>query len=274
VSDTYAYEAFGTVIASTGTTPNDYRYSGEQYDPNLGFTYLRARYVNPGTGRFWTRDFVEGDRLDPVSLHKYTYVASNPINLADPSGLLFTSEFGYAAHAVIQAVYLADHPGDAVIVGPTKGVLGTLWKPDILNTTSKKFAEIKPLSQSGLAKGVTQLAIYYAAFGPFTLGYSSDITWQPSTPYAQVGSVPIVFFNVGGLVFYTDAVDNAEDVLALGTIAAVRQYILSNRGVLVRGFAASAGRIGTLATAKTAADTARLEQHVGIAVLLGLMGGI
>jgi RHS repeat-associated protein len=86
VSDTYAYDAFGTLLASTGTTTNNYLYTGEQYDPNLSFYYLRARYMNPATGRFWTRDSFEGRTQDPQSLHKYLYVKSDPINLTDPSG--------------------------------------------------------------------------------------------------------------------------------------------------------------------------------------------
>jgi RHS repeat-associated protein len=86
VSDTYVYDAFGTVIASTGSTPNNYRYTGEQYDPNLGFYYLRARYLNPGTGRFWTRDTYAGSIYDPPSLHRYAYCLNDPVNGLDPSG--------------------------------------------------------------------------------------------------------------------------------------------------------------------------------------------
>src|SRR6266849_4088734 len=33
VTDTYDYDAFGNLIHSTGTTPNNYLYSGEQFDP-------------------------------------------------------------------------------------------------------------------------------------------------------------------------------------------------------------------------------------------------
>jgi RHS repeat-associated protein len=86
ISDTYTYDAFGILITNTGTTPNNYRYTGEQYDPNLGFYYLRARYMNPNTGRFWTRDTHEGNIFDPPNLHKYTYCGDNPINCTDPSG--------------------------------------------------------------------------------------------------------------------------------------------------------------------------------------------
>jgi RHS repeat-associated protein len=86
VTDTYTYDAYGNVIDQSGSTSNNYRYCGEQYDPDLGFYYLRARYYKPETGRFWTMDTVEGHSEDPLSLHKYLYCGANPINGIDPSG--------------------------------------------------------------------------------------------------------------------------------------------------------------------------------------------
>jgi RHS repeat-associated protein len=86
ISDTYAYDAFGDLLASTGTTPNDYLFAGQQHDANLGFYYLRARYMNPATGRFWTRDSFEGNSEDPLSLHKYLYAEDDPADHVDPSG--------------------------------------------------------------------------------------------------------------------------------------------------------------------------------------------
>ena len=86
ISDTYAYDAFGTLLASTGGTANDYLYAGEQYDPTLALYFLRARYLNTGTGRFWTRDSFAGNNSDPVSLHKFLYANADPVNRADPSG--------------------------------------------------------------------------------------------------------------------------------------------------------------------------------------------
>jgi len=36
VTDTYDYDAFGNKINSTGTTPNEFLYRGEQFDADLG----------------------------------------------------------------------------------------------------------------------------------------------------------------------------------------------------------------------------------------------
>jgi len=86
VTDTYDYDAFGSVIAFTGTTPNRYLYAGEQFDHELGLYYLRARFTDAGKGRFHSADSFEGYPMDPGSLHRYLYVANNPVNLWDPSG--------------------------------------------------------------------------------------------------------------------------------------------------------------------------------------------
>jgi len=85
-TDTYNYEAFGTLLNQTGTTENNYLFTGEQYDPNAGFYYLRARWMNPETGRFLTVDPFEGVDRDPVTLHKYLYAANAPTMYVDPSG--------------------------------------------------------------------------------------------------------------------------------------------------------------------------------------------
>ncbi len=85
-ADRYVYDAFGRMIRTAGTTPNVYLYCGERWDADLGLYYLRARYLNPTTGRFMTMDSFEGAQTDPLSLHKYLFCQSNPVNGVDPSG--------------------------------------------------------------------------------------------------------------------------------------------------------------------------------------------
>ena len=89
VVNVFAYDAYGTLIASNAAPQTAYLYCGEEWDQDLGSHYLRARYYRPNIGRFWTMDTFEGMESDPLSLHKYLYAADNPVNLRDPSGHLF-----------------------------------------------------------------------------------------------------------------------------------------------------------------------------------------
>ncbi len=86
VTDTYTYDAFGLLLNRSGATENKYMYTGEQYDPNVGFYYLRARYMNPETGRFLTMDTWPGSMFEPLSLHKYLYCGNDPVDYVDWSG--------------------------------------------------------------------------------------------------------------------------------------------------------------------------------------------
>src|SRR5208337_3671200 len=56
VTDQYTYSSFGENLFTSGTTSNSFQYDGEQYDSILGQYYLRARWMNPGNGRFLTMD--------------------------------------------------------------------------------------------------------------------------------------------------------------------------------------------------------------------------
>jgi RHS repeat-associated protein/uncharacterized repeat protein (TIGR01451 family) len=86
VTDTYNYDAFGNLLNFTGSTPNNYLYAGEQFDPTLNLYYNRARYLDVRAGRFLGRDLDRHNVFDPISLHTYLYANADPVNKRDPSG--------------------------------------------------------------------------------------------------------------------------------------------------------------------------------------------
>ena len=96
IQNTYEYDAFGTLIASSVTVTNVYLFTGEQFDWELGTYYLRARYMQPGYGRFLTKDTYEGNASDPKSLHQYLYCHDDPVNRMDPSGHMSMPEISVA----------------------------------------------------------------------------------------------------------------------------------------------------------------------------------
>ncbi len=105
------------LLSRTGTTENDYLFTGEQYDANVNFYYLRARYMNPALGRFLTMDSWGGIITDPITLHKYLYADCDPVNKIDPSGhfsilgvmtaITITATIASISIPIITGIYLA-----------------------------------------------------------------------------------------------------------------------------------------------------------------------
>ena len=82
----YRYDAYGNITFGKPQYNNVYSYNAESYNPNLDVQYLRARYYCPTTANFMTEDTYMGDITDPLTLNRYNYVKSSPLNYTDPSG--------------------------------------------------------------------------------------------------------------------------------------------------------------------------------------------
>lgn len=93
VTKKYTYDAFGVEKNIDDSDANPFRYCGEYFDTETGTVYLRARYYNPTTGRFISRDSVTGKNEDPLSLNLYTYCHNNPVLNFDPSGHIKCHKF-------------------------------------------------------------------------------------------------------------------------------------------------------------------------------------
>jgi RHS repeat-associated protein len=135
VTDTYDYDAFGILINSTGTTPNNYLFAGEQFDQALGIYYNRARYYDEKSGRFWSIDDFEGNSQDPGTLHRYLYARNNPANRIDPSGnadltlgetVIVSAIIGTLSGAVLGAIA---HGWKGAAIGAGIGLLGGIVLP-------------------------------------------------------------------------------------------------------------------------------------------------
>lgn len=83
LANTYMYDSFGRLIASTGTAINPFQFTGRENDSETALYYYRARYFDSNVGRFLNEDpkrFFSGP-------NSYTYVKNSSPNLVDAFGL-------------------------------------------------------------------------------------------------------------------------------------------------------------------------------------------
>ena len=83
LANTYSYDCFGKLTASTGTITNPFQYTSREFDLETGLLNYRARYYDPTIGRFVSED--------PIGFHAgvnfYDYVLNRPTVFLDPTGL-------------------------------------------------------------------------------------------------------------------------------------------------------------------------------------------
>jgi len=90
-TDRYRYYAFGEIAAWSGSTLLPFRFVGRlgYYDGLVpGLLYLRARWYQPATGRFTSRDPLGSALRGSPGAGRYAYVANKPVGTADPTGLV------------------------------------------------------------------------------------------------------------------------------------------------------------------------------------------
>jgi RHS repeat-associated protein len=111
VIQTNVYDAFGS-IQSGNTLSQPFAFTGREYDSETGLYYYRARYYDPLTGRFISKDPI-GLNGGNVNLYGYVdtvwkplnetnlymYTRDNPVNLTDPFGLYGTKNCSYYQQA-------------------------------------------------------------------------------------------------------------------------------------------------------------------------------
>ncbi len=74
------YYPYGETRTNWGTATNiQYKFTGQEYDPETGLYYYVGRYYNPLLGRFISADsFVQAPFMSQ-SYNRYTYVTSDNI---------------------------------------------------------------------------------------------------------------------------------------------------------------------------------------------------
>ena len=97
----YVYDSLGNLTTSTGTVTNPFQFTAREFDAEDGLYYYRARYYNPGSGRFLSEDpsgFSGG-------MNMYPYVGNDPIDSVDPTGRFTTREHYEMTFDLARAIF-------------------------------------------------------------------------------------------------------------------------------------------------------------------------
>ncbi len=91
VTDAYAYDPYGRLLARTGSTTQPFTFSGAwgvRQEGESGKLYqMGARYYDAGTGRFLTSEPLWPQLDKPRAVNPYQYALANPLCRVDPTGL-------------------------------------------------------------------------------------------------------------------------------------------------------------------------------------------
>ena len=95
------YDAWGNITSGSAGDQGYVANLGHRKDAESGLTYMRARYYEPGTGRFISQD---------PAMHGwnwFSYVNNNPIKGVDPSGMYTEEELKWALGQTLVGLYMS-----------------------------------------------------------------------------------------------------------------------------------------------------------------------
>jgi RHS repeat-associated protein len=113
VASSRRYDPWGSIEA--GASELGYSFTGREWDPEIGLYYYRARYYDPGRGRFISEDPTGQNG----GLNFYRYVEDNPVNFVDPFGLETVKPCGYTWIGLAGA--FGDRNNQVIFCAPCSG---------------------------------------------------------------------------------------------------------------------------------------------------------
>jgi RHS repeat-associated protein len=108
------YTAFGEVASAVGASAGidsavgaEPRFHGMTLDAGTGLYFVRARTYDSRTGRFVSRDPVDGITREPERNNPYTFANSNPQRWSDPTGLFTLADISAAGVVAAELATIA-----------------------------------------------------------------------------------------------------------------------------------------------------------------------
>ena len=85
VSGSASFDPYGEPTGTTGTS-SVLGFQSDYTDPSTGHVWMAARWYQPSSATFLSRDTYAGEVKTPFTLNRYTYGVNNPVRFWDPTG--------------------------------------------------------------------------------------------------------------------------------------------------------------------------------------------
>ncbi|SEH01782.1 RHS repeat-associated core domain-containing protein [Nonomuraea solani] len=206
-----AYDPFGAVTAQTGDKAS-LGYQGEYTDPDTGKVNMHARWYQPGTGTFTSRDTATLDPAPSVQANRYTYANASPMVGIDPTGHATviggdaiaglasyspSADYGYAGASSAPEDWSGSAIGDCIAcitAGEviTGGFVVVMTVEQVLTQQVLPNGMTTPKGFEGVDKRKQQYLVDYV-LGGATEKWQVDTMWKilklPTTKVAADGSI-------------------------------------------------------------------------------------
>jgi len=242
------YFPFGETKEVPPVEEVQYKFTGQEYDPETGLYYYGARYYDPVIGRFVSADIYIPYPLDSQSFNRYTYVRNNPIIYNDPTGHWFgiddaiAAGIGFVVGYIRHGVTTGDWGWEAVKAGAIGAVVAWIGY-NTLGLAANELANMWNAAGLGNAGGSFEL------FGVSISCFTEEImNWlfpkSPKSKNASDREVPIATRakqGKGGDIIYYYGYEGYYENWSGGSLT----WRLNNPGAIEWGaFAIEHGAIG------------------------------
>jgi RHS repeat-associated protein len=109
----FTFTPFGALEANSGTATTPMGFAGQYTDEQSGLQYLRARFYDPGTAQFLSRDPLVGITQAP-----YGYANGNPLHFTDPTGLACVGSTPIVSGVSLPSIDPVDCATEAISAAP------------------------------------------------------------------------------------------------------------------------------------------------------------
>lgn len=118
------YTAWGETRYTSGTSPTNYRYTGQRQEVSFGLYFYNARWYDN-----YLTHFTQADTIIPAGvqgLDRYAYTDNNPVRYTDPSGHVVQGRCNYRKNYNCDAPTAAS-PQNGISEDQIQNLLGFTW---------------------------------------------------------------------------------------------------------------------------------------------------